>query len=400
MKQVLMHHSQTDSMKQRTATYKKYAYGSAFSMSNQNGGGQGWGMAAQGLGAVSAVVDASQADNIDPSSGLKRPSMGGSILKGAATGAAAGSVAGPWGTLVGGVVGAAGGIFSGKSAQNKYNKLSTQWGNKQRELFDNQSRARIAQDPTLLAGNQDTSYYAAGGELPMNTPAGSQGQIAHSLNDDVYVRDLATSALQYGKGWEATPQGKILSTYDKNLYAGIGIFNNNPQYQGLAPNARAGQYFDSYSNNKAEMAIKQRLKGIGTGIAGNINATPNLAVQGQGVAKLADGGSLAKDFTSGKEVVPLSSTAAAFEGPSHAQGGIKLPEQQAEVEGGESVDGNYVFSSRLGFAQLHKPIAKSIGKIEQKSLSPERVISIKLLREKENQLKLSQDFVRQSMNLK
>jgi hypothetical protein len=78
---------------------------------------------------------------------------------------------------------------------------------------------------------------------------------------------------------------------------------------------------------------------------------------------------------------------------------VKFPDIQAEMEGGETTDGAYVFSKKLGFAAIHKPIAKAIGKIEHKALTPERINSLKLLREKENHLKASQEFIRKLYKL-
>lgn len=105
--------------------------------------------------------------------------------------------------------------------------------------------------------------------------------------------------------------------------------------------------------------------------------------------KKANGGSL----------VPMSSDSVEVEGPSHEEGGVQIPEAAAEVEGGETIDKGYVFSKQLGFADLHKPIAKAIGKIESKPMSFERINSIKLLNHQEDNLKLSQEFVRKQFGL-
>lgn len=95
----------------------------------------------------------------------------------------------------------------------------------------------------------------------------------------------------------------------------------------------------------------------------------------------------------------LSSTAVEFTGPSHERGGIKLDNLGAEVEGEESANAGYVFSKRLGFADLHKPIAKAIGKIEGKALNPSRINSIKILKAEENNLKLSQEYLKHTMGI-
>ncbi|MBI2283312.1 MAG: hypothetical protein HYU71_06365 [Bacteroidetes bacterium] len=96
---------------------------------------------------------------------------------------------------------------------------------------------------------------------------------------------------------------------------------------------------------------------------------------------------------------PLSSTAIQFNGPSHENGGIQIPGKNAEVEGGETSTGDYVFSERLGFAQLHKPIARAIGKLEQKPASPERINSLKLLKGEEGKLKVLQEYTKQRLGL-
>jgi hypothetical protein len=85
----------------------------------------------------------------------------------------------------------------------------------------------------------------------------------------------------------------------------------------------------------------------------------------------------------------LSSNTVALDGPSHEEGGIDLGDGN-EAEGGETVtnqpDGTYVMTNLLGIANAHKSISKQIGKIEKKTMSPERVNSLKLLRNKEQRL--------------
>ncbi len=65
---------------------------------------------------------------------------------------------------------------------------------------------------------------------------------------------------------------------------------------------------------------------------------------------------------------------------------------EIEVEGGETIKGDYVYSKELGFAQLHRPIMKAKGKIEAKPATRERMNSIKLLNEKEGMLEQAQEF--------
>lgn len=98
----------------------------------------------------------------------------------------------------------------------------------------------------------------------------------------------------------------------------------------------------------------------------------------------------------GGEFAPMSSDAVEVQGNSHEQGGVKLPAMGAELEGGETVQGDFVFSKELGFADEHKKIAKAIGKIESKGvMSPERVNAITRLKEREESLKLSQEYFKE-----
>jgi hypothetical protein len=108
---------------------------------------------------------------------------------------------------------------------------------------------------------------------------------------------------------------------------------------------------------------------------------------------------LAKEITLSGEAKPMSSDTAEFVGPPHEDGGIQLPNVNAEVEGKETSTGDYVFSDRLGFAKLHKKLAKAMGKIESKVMSPERVAAMKFLKGQENNLKMRQEFVKHQMGL-
>lgn len=116
------------------------------------------------------------------------------------------------------------------------------------------------------------------------------------------------------------------------------------------------------------------------------------------------GGSLVKNYMSNQKAVggsmqPMSKDTTVAVGPSHAQGGIGLPNQGAEVEGGETTAGNYVFSKELGFAKLHMPIAKAKGKVENKPATRERLNTLKLLNKKENDLKLFQEYTKKQLNV-
>jgi hypothetical protein len=116
---------------------------------------------------------------------------------------------------------------------------------------------------------------------------------------------------------------------------------------------------------------------------------PALAYGYRNVSYYAKGGRLpmlSRVHAQGGTLAPLSSRHTEVQGPSHAQGGVALPAYNAEVEGGETTSGTMVFSKDLGFAQLHKPIAKAMGKIETKPATPERMNALKRLHAREQEL--------------
>jgi hypothetical protein len=157
-------------------------------------------------------------------------------------------------------------------------------------------------------------------------------------------------------------------------------------------NQRAGDALEAderFQERQANLSMSQaRIAGDPSLVHGSLRAS-----------YYANGGHLnvAGHKATGGSIEPLSSTAAEVVGPSHEAGGVKIP--GAELEGKETTNGDYVFSERLGFAQLHKPIAKAIGRIETKAMTPERVNSLNLLKSKENDLKLTQEYVRQQLDL-
>jgi hypothetical protein len=122
---------------------------------------------------------------------------------------------------------------------------------------------------------------------------------------------------------------------------------------------------------------------------------------GRNTQMYADGGSLSAKFLAGlnPNVSQTSSSTTEIHGKSHENGGVPLKNMNAEVEAGETTAGDYVFSKRLGFAAVHKPIAKAKGLIEGKPATKERLNSLKLLQEKENKLSLAQEYIKNTLNL-
>jgi hypothetical protein len=132
--------------------------------------------------------------------------------------------------------------------------------------------------------------------------------------------------------------------------------------------------------------------------------SPELVYGNQGAEYYANGGALSKNYLSsmyavGGTMEPMSSESVQVLGRSHEQGGVQLPGQNAELEGNETMHNDFVYSDRLGFAQEHKKVAKAIGKIEDKVATPDRVNALQRLEERQENLKLSQEYFKQMMGI-
>lgn len=135
-----------------------------------------------------------------------------------------------------------------------------------------------------------------------------------------------------------------------------------------------------------------------------LSANPALVSGRPGEELYASGGFLKNRYydavkATGGNLKPLSANSAEVQGPPHEQGGVDLPQMNSEVEGGESLQGNYVFSDRLGFAKIHRKLATAIGKVEQKPATPERINSLRRMNQQVEELKNQQEQIRQQYNL-
>jgi hypothetical protein len=111
--------------------------------------------------------------------------------------------------------------------------------------------------------------------------------------------------------------------------------------------------------------------------------------QGNGLRPQANGG----------QIQPMSSQDAKFNGPSHANGGIKIPSHGVEVEGGETANKGFVFSKKLGYAQKHEKIAKALGKAEQRPPSAINQATTNALQRKTELLKQQQEAHKASLGM-
>ena len=387
-----------------------------------------------------------------------RQATGTTAVSGALKGAAAGAALGPLGAVAGGLIGGIGGILSGDKARHEELQMLERKKLQQRMMDSGRSSATLGANPNATTGNLAASYFAHGGKIkrasggdigdptvkpPPNTVKPTAAQLTKeqltefanfsgqkSANSTVvdYNTALDNAGLK-GSSYLRQPYSRDMSepgNIEKVQQHWIGSTTAGALARARALNipgnaeafkANMGviygkdKYGDAVMNDKNFAAMYPNYAEV----AGNLYAKrykeydPNTAMvkavvgapAGATVAIKANGGSLSKRyFAAGGNFKQESSDGKAVNGDSHAEGGIDVPGTNAEVEGGETIKDDYVFSKKLGFADLHKPLMKAKGKIEQKPATPERLNSLRRIGEQEDQLALAQEYFKKAHNLK
>ena len=127
----------------------------------------------------------------------------------------------------------------------------------------------------------------------------------------------------------------------------------------------------------------------------NLARDPNFLRGNQDAGFYKYGGHMGE--TDPKNLEQIADGSFAVNGPSHEQGGVAVGPNT--LEGGETISNGYVFSKELGFAKAHKPIAKAIGRLEEKSPSPLRNKTLKSLKDREIELAKAQEMVKLNLGV-
>ncbi len=122
----------------------------------------------------------------------------------------------------------------------------------------------------------------------------------------------------------------------------------------------------------------------------------------EGVNYYKNGGKLYSKLANGGNLTPLSNENMEVKGRSHEEGGVKFPEAGVELEGGETINKDFVFSDKLGsptYADRHKRIAKAMNSIEGKPKNNATKFSLNRLKEREEQLKVEQEQLKETLGI-
>jgi len=241
-------------------------------------------------------------------------------------------------------------------------------------------------------------YAGGGGLLEGTNPAtllSLLGQTADSLDaGDQFGRQHTATTLLKGASSGASIGTAIAPGIGTAIGAGAGLVG------GFFAD-RKNKQISQQAGFHQQLIQDQMTRNRSASIIGN---NPALVSGKPGEQYYASGGFLKNRYydsvkASGGTLSPLSSDSAEVEGPSHEQGGVDLPQYNSEVEGGETIQDDYVFSKRLGFADRHKKLARAVGKIEKKPSTPDRINALKALNEQIEDLQQKQEQVRQQFNL-
>lgn len=311
--------------------------------------------------------------SISPTDNYGVTSNGAAIGKGALKDAAAGfMVAGPVGAAAGAVIGGVTGLLGNKKAQKAKGVAIKSQAEQEQQMRDARSGAMIAANPNIKYGNLSASYYAMGGTMKGTVPqvprlkkpmtAVQPAQRIMPSVADVPGRQLS----RLGKGGNMPPaynQSKLSKPYRP--------------YLPHVPNPVSSKMEDGGTVTK-----------LGN-LRGHLYKTSDPSYAHPELVMGANGGDIKR----------LSATNAKVEGPSHANGGVKLPGAGVELEGDETLNGDFVFSKKLGFAQQHEKIANAMGRVEKK---PDTVVNrntAKALDRQTQLLKVYQEATKQKMGL-
>lgn len=241
--------------------------------------------------------------------------------------------------------------------------------------------------------------YDEGGGIDQETVSALMGTIAAQANGALDAFDQGNEFGRQSTGI-TTAKGALSGASTGMMFGPIGA----------GVGAIVGGISSLIGGNKAKKA-EERLKRDrdirqkqteANYMAAQLGANPEL-YQGRRDAQYFETGGqltskfLANQYAIGGTVAPKSSDGTIINGNSHNNGGVKLPQMGIEVEGDETTKGDYVFSDKLGFAAIHKPIMVAKGKIESKPYTQERANSIKLLNEREDRLKATQEYLKQQL---
>ena len=409
----------------------KYDKGGIFSTEASSG-------LSSGAGAVGSI-GAGLIDTLDPQDAYGVRSGVGAAGSGALKGAMAGAALGPAGMIGGAVIGGLTGILGNKKAKAEKNRIKAENNAAEQKAMQDSINNKIAQDPTLVTGRKDAQMYKMGGTIK-GKPSGkfSLGKsvglvnVMPDLMPDISVNPAKMVKVAGG----GEPVKKQFTQEDRDYWNGFVDYVDKKGYKGSTELDKkdlglSKKLFEEYSGGtkkyeefvpSAQGAMSQyreeSLKQIRSGAVAykgkEEDFMPGLStVDGWAGSKTTSWkfpvnkikgttkeNTVYNKMAKGGKIKPTSSTTAEVKGPSHANGGVKLPSLNIEVEGDETLTSDgFVFSKDLGIAEMHNKVAKAMGKNEKRPLTPLVKSTAEALKRKEGFLKIHQEEIKREKGL-
>ena len=385
-------------------------------------GGMGW---TKGIGALGAF-GAQTIDAFSPSDayGVKSngAALGEGALSGAASGAEMGSAFGPEGTLIGAgagaLIGGVKGIMGNKEAE-KAKQLSIAKSNTdQLNAVKASAGARVAANPDSLYGSQNASYYRFGGVMKQTAQAPTRTikaipavQAAPRIMPPITESPNRQMSKLANGGIGAIPgTSSALRFNSSKLFKAPKSVKSQENQLEMGGQTREVHYkatHKSVAQPRKHTAPNQTQNVVpGNPMAPTTSPIPQMSPAGAPQMPpelqqqlMSQSAGAIPTRAMGGQVQPMSSQDVKFNGPSHANGGIKLPNQGVEVEGGETANKGFVFSKKLGYAQQHEAMAKKMGKAEERPEDPINTNTRNLMAKKIEKLKVAQEAHKASMGM-
>lgn len=296
------------------------------------------------------------------------------------TGAAAGfKTAGVIGAGIGAVVGGISGLLGNKAANRRKQSAIAEKTRLELGQTEQIGEEKLAANPNLKYGNPDASFYRFGGTMKGGgpTPPRQTKPIAAVQTKPRLMPNIADVP---GRQISRLKNGGAIKPPEYNL-----------------------QKFKRFKPIKMEdgggIHIKKSHEGRFTAYKERTGKTTEEALHSSDphVRQMANFARNSKSWNKkaiGGTIEPLSSEDGKVVGRSHDTGGVKFPSAGVELEGGETVNGGFVFSKKLGFAQQAEKIGRQLGKAEQRPDDARNKATIAALQNKTERLKVHQEAVK------
>lgn len=272
----------------------------------------------------------------------------------------------------------------------------------QDENYVKEERAKLSSMDNFgnVAGGVGAAFNPVVGGLIKGVTAGSSALLKDTVDDKGFKKEGST--FKTGLAYTLTPTANWIQNIDRGK--NWDKLSNEGKFSSIASIAMPwlGSIADKELSDKAkqeyEAKVGQYYKDSFRDFSQSKINSGEVNLQGNAGARMFKFGG-----TIGGSIKKLSSNSSEVEGKKHEQGGVKLPKEGIELEDGETISKikgkDFVFSDNLGFAEEHKKIAKTIGRLEKQPDTPQKQFSLQRLKLAEQKLAKEQEVTKNELGI-